>query len=142
INGDSTNLRFKAGLANLLADPVNLGRTSLEGKLNNKQLLLDFSAYDGNEKITHIASEITRANDTTLLHINPIRLLFNKEEWAVPKDNTISFAENFLEFKNVRFERNSQKLSLASLTSETEDNPLSLRFEQFNLQTIMGMLNP
>ncbi|WP_181938095.1 MULTISPECIES: translocation/assembly module TamB [unclassified Arenibacter] len=142
INGDSTNLRFKAGLANLLADPVTLGRTSLEGKLNNKQLLLDFSAYDENEKITHIASEITRANDTTLLHINPIGLLFNKEEWAVPKDNTISFTENFLEFKNVRFERNSQKLSLASLTSETEDNPLSLRFEQFNLQTIMGMLNP
>ncbi len=142
INGDSTNLRFNAGLAHLLADPVNLGRTSLEGKLNNKQLLLDFGTYDGNEKITHIASEITRKNDTTLLRITPLELLFNKEEWAVPEDNTISFTENFLEFENVRFERNSQKLSLANLASETEDNPLSLRFEQFNLQTFMGMLNP
>lgn len=142
INGDSTNLHFKAGLASLFADPVTLGRTSLEGKFNNRQLLLDFDAYDGNEKITHIASEITRAKDTTLLHINPIGLLFNKKEWAIPEDNIISISENFLEFNNVRFERNSQKLSLASLVSETEDNPLSLSFEQFNLQTIMGMLNP
>ncbi|MBU2904023.1 translocation/assembly module TamB domain-containing protein [Arenibacter algicola] len=142
INGDATNLNFKAGLANLLADPVDLGRTSLEGRLDNRQLLLDFSSYDGNEKITHIASEMTLAKDTTLLHIDPLELIFNKKEWTIPEDNQISIAENFLEFNKVTLERNIQKLSLVSVSSETEEKPLRLTFEQFKLQTFIGMLNP
>ena len=142
LNGDASNLNFKAGLAKLQADPINLGRTSLEGKLDNRQLLMDFSSYDGNEKITHLASEMTLARDTTLLHINPHGLIFNKKEWTIPDDNRISFSENFLEFSNVTLERNSQKLSLASVASETEDKSLRLSFEQFKLQTFLGMLNP
>ncbi|WP_170126270.1 translocation/assembly module TamB domain-containing protein [Arenibacter echinorum] len=142
INGDASNLNFKAGLAKLLADPIDLGRTSLEGKLDNRQLLMDFSSYDGNEKITHLASEMTLARDTTLLHINPLGLIFNKKEWTIPEDNRISFSENFLEFNNVTLERNAQKLSLVSVASETEDKPLRLSFEQFKLQTFLGMLNP
>jgi len=142
INGDASNLNLKAGLAKLLADPVDLGRTILEGSLDNKQLLMDFSSYDGNEKITHIASEITLAKDTTQLHINPLGLIFNKKEWTIPEDNRISFGENFLEFNNVSLERNAQKLSLVSVESESEEKPLRLNFEQFRLQTFIGMLNP
>ena len=142
INGDARNLNFKAGLANLLADPVDLGRTLFEGRLDNRQLLVDFSSYDGHEKIMHIASEITLDRDTTLLHINPLELIINKKEWTIPQDNQISIADNLLEFHKVTLERNLQKLSLVSTVSETEEKPLRLSFEQFKLQTFMGMLNP
>ncbi|PXX27393.1 uncharacterized protein DUF490 [Arenibacter sp. ARW7G5Y1] len=142
INGDATNLSFKTGLAKLLADPVDLGRTTLEGRLYNRQLLLDFSSYDGAEKITHLASEMSHAKDTTLLHINPTSLIFNKSKWSVPEDNSISFSENHLEFNNVILKRNSQKLSFASGLPETEAQPITLSFEQFKLQTFIAMLNP
>lgn len=141
IKGDSTHLNFKAGLANLLADPVHIGRTSLEGKLENKKLLLDFLSYSGNEKVVYIASELTQANDTTLIHINPSALLFNKEKWTIPEDNRIALAKNFLEFKNLQLERNSQLLTLGSSFSKTEGNHLALTFDQFKLQTFLSILN-
>ncbi|MGY8915100.1 MAG: hypothetical protein ACKVJF_08460, partial [Flavobacteriales bacterium] len=119
INGDATNLNFKAGFANLLAEPVHIGRTILEGKLFNKKLLLDFNSYNGDENVAHVASEMSLAKDTTLIHINPSGLLFNKEEWTIPEDNQISLAEKFLEFKNIKLKRNSQQLTLASTFSET-----------------------
>ncbi|MET7030449.1 translocation/assembly module TamB domain-containing protein [Sediminicola luteus] len=142
IKGNATNLNFKAGLANLLADPVQIGRTYLEGKLENKELVLDFSSYNGKEKVAHIASEMTLVNDTTLIHINPSGLLFNKEEWTIPEDNRISLAEKFLEFKNIRLNRNSQQLTVASSFTESSGEQLTLTFDQFKLQTFLSMLNP
>lgn len=142
INGDATNLNFKTGLSKLLADPVNLGRTVLEGRLDNRHLLMDFSSFDGDQTIAHLASELTLAKDTTLLHINPSALILNKYKWSVPEDNRISFAENYLEFNKVIFTRNSQKLSFSSGLPEMEKKPITLNFEQFGLQTFIGILNP
>ncbi|WP_162254201.1 translocation/assembly module TamB domain-containing protein [Sediminicola sp. YIK13] len=142
IIGDAKNLNFKAGMANLLADPVHVGRTYLEGNLKNKELLLDFNSYKGKEKVAHIASEMTLANDTTLIHINPSGLLFNRKEWTIPEDNRISLATKFLEFKNIKLNRNSQQFTVVSSLTETSVERLKLTFEQFKLQTFLSILNP
>jgi hypothetical protein len=142
IIGDSTHLNFTAGLLNLIADPVHIKRTNLEGTLKNKELLLDFNSWDDKEKVVHIASKMILAQDTTLLQIIPDGLLFNKKEWIIPKDNQIAFAKNHLDFKNVSLTRDSQQLSLRNMDSNSGEKNLSLDFDQFKLQTFLSLLNP
>lgn len=141
ITGDSTNLSFKAGLANLIADPVKIGRTYFEGTLEKKKLLLEFNSYNGKEKVAHISSEMTLENDTTQIHINPSELIFNKKEWTIPEDNRISIGPKLLEFKNLKLARNSQALSITSTNSGKEEKHLDLNFDQFELQTFLSILN-
>ncbi len=140
--GDSSNLNFTAGIINLIADPVHIKKTLLEGSLKNNELLLDFSSWDEKEKVVSIASKLILAKDTTLIQINPDGLLFNKKEWIIPKDNRITFAPDHLSFKNVNLTRNSQQLSFGSNHSSSEKKHLSMNFEQFRLQTFLSLLNP
>ncbi|WP_157943733.1 MULTISPECIES: translocation/assembly module TamB [Arenibacter] len=140
--GDSTNLNFTAGIINLIADPVHIKRTYLEGTLKNKELLLDFSSWDEKEKVLFIASKMILARDTTLLQINPDGLLFNKKEWNIPEDNRISFAPNHLSFKNLNLTRNSQQLSLSNSVSDSGEEHLAINFDQFRLQTFLSLFNP
>ncbi|MBC8767760.1 translocation/assembly module TamB domain-containing protein [Arenibacter sp. BSSL-BM3] len=140
--GDSTNLNFTAGIINLIADPVHIKRTYLEGTLKNKELLLDFSSWDEKEKVVFIASKMILARDTTLLQINPEGLLFNKKEWLIPQDNQITFAPDHLGFKNVNLTRNSQQLSLSNSASDSGEEHLAINFDQFRLQTFLSLFNP
>ncbi|MCK0148062.1 translocation/assembly module TamB domain-containing protein [Arenibacter sp. F26102] len=140
--GDSSNLNFTAGIINLISDPVHIKRTYLEGSLKNKELLLNFSSWDEKEKVVFIASKMIIARDTTLLHINPDGLLFNKKEWIMPEDNQITFAPDHLGFKNVNLTRNSQQLSLSNSASDSEEEHLAINFDQFRLQTFLSLFNP
>lgn len=142
IIGDSTNLNFTAGLINLMADPVHIKKTNLEGTLNNRELLLDFNSWDDKEKVMHIASKMILAKDTTLLQISPEELLFNKKKWIIPEDNQISFAPNHIGFKNVNLSRNAQQLSISTTASNSKEKHLALKFDQFKLQTFLSLLNP
>tara|TARA_R110000868_G_scaffold108065_1_gene295326 strand:- start:36219 stop:41219 length:5001 start_codon:yes stop_codon:yes gene_type:complete len=140
--GDSANLNFTAGIINLIADPVHIKKTYLEGTLKNKELLLDFNSWDENEKVLHIASKMILDRDTTLLQINPDELLFNKKEWKIPDDNQITFAPNHIGFKNVNLTRNSQQLILSNSMTDSGEKQLSINFDQFRLQTFLSLFNP
>lgn len=142
IIGDSTNLNISAGLLNLIADPVHIKKTSLEGTLKNKELLLDFNSWDDKEKVVHIGSKMILARDTTLLQIIPEGLMFNKKEWQIPNDNQIAFAKSHIGFSNVNLTRDSQQLSLESMVSNAGEKHLALDFSQFRLQTFLSLLNP
>lgn len=142
IEGDATDLNFTAGLSAINAEPVNVKKTYFEGKLQNKQLLLDFNSYDDKERVAHIASEMTLAKDTVLLHINPAELTFNRKEWTIPKNNQISMAENFLAFTNIKLSRNAQELNLSNSMPGVENDHIGIRFDNFRLQTFASLLNP
>ncbi len=142
VNGNASDLNFTAGLAGLVAEPVNIKRTLIEGNLNNKELFLDFSAFDEEEKLLHIASKMTLSKDTVQLHINPEELVFNKKEWTIPKDNGISIAHKFLEFRNIKLSRNEQELTISNTVSGIKEEHIGILFDHFGLQTFLSLLNP
>ena len=142
VKGNATNLDFTAGLATLLADPINIKRTYFEGNLNNKELLLDFISFDGKDKVAHIASEMILKKDTTRLHINPDELIFNKKEWSIPPDNQISIAQDFMAFDNVRLSRNTQQLSISNAIAGVQKEHIGITFDNFRVQTFLSLLNP
>lgn len=142
VTANSTDLDFTAGLAGLVSGPINIKKTYLEGNLKNKELFLDFLSYDDGKKLIHIASEMALAKDTIQLHINPSELIFNEQDWSIPQNNEISFADNYLNFKNFTLSRNSQNLTISNTIEGIEKEHIGLTLDNFKLQTFLSLLNP
>ncbi|MEO9891046.1 translocation/assembly module TamB domain-containing protein [Aurantibacter sp.] len=142
VTGNATNLKFTAGLAGLVSNPIHMGHTFFEGNLKDKELRLDFSSFNGEEKIAHIGSEMTLKKDTLQFHIEPKELILNRELWTIPQSNEILIAKNFLAFKDVAMSLNDQQLSISNTMEGVEKEHVGLHFENFGLQTFLGLLNP
>ncbi|TDS19126.1 uncharacterized protein DUF490 [Maribacter caenipelagi] len=142
IKGDSVDLKFSAGLAELIYDPIHLKQTYLEGSLKNKELLLDFNSKNDSVTVMHIASGLVFQKDTLKLHISPKDLILNTKKWDIPEDNNIVLAESFSDFKNVILSRNSQKMEISNKVPKMESDHIGILFENFQLQTFLSLFNP
>ncbi len=141
VDGDAQDLSFSSGLASLRYEPVNIQKTYFEGTLQNKQLLLDFLSYDGNEKLVHLASEMQWKQDTLQLHINPEALILNKNPWSIPDGNHLFFSKNNLHFEQMLFTRNEQLLELTNAINGIESDHIGVIFDNFRLQTFLSLFN-
>lgn len=142
IEGDSLNLKFSAGIADLSYNPFHLKETYFKGDLKNKRLLLDFISIDDSEQLVHVGSELRFQKDTLQLHINPENLIFNKKEWQLPADNRIIIAAHYLDFQQVHLSRDQQALKITNAMPNIASDHLGIVFENFELQTFLSLLNP
>ncbi|QCX02037.1 translocation/assembly module TamB [Aggregatimonas sangjinii] len=142
VEGNATDLNFQAGLAGVTADPINVKRTFFTGNLQNNELLLDFSSFDDQNELVHIASEMTLAQDTVKLHINPSKLIFNEKEWTVPQDNRITFSNNHWGLRNMVLNRNDQELTISNQVAGIDQEHIGVTFDNFKLQTFLSLFNP
>ncbi|MEX0995460.1 MAG: translocation/assembly module TamB [Flavobacteriaceae bacterium] len=142
LQSDAENFALNLNFRNIIAGPLDIKRTSLEGKIENKKFLLDFNSYFEDEKIAHFNSEITRRNDTIRLHIDPAELIINKKEWNIPEGNEILYTENWLAFTDFNIQRNGQKFTLSSSRPEIEKEHIAVTFENFRLSDFLDYLNP
>ncbi|WP_339611024.1 translocation/assembly module TamB domain-containing protein, partial [uncultured Planktosalinus sp.] len=142
LQSDAENFELNFGFRNIIAGPLDIKRTSLKGSIKNQMLNLDFNSYFDEEKIAHFNADVTRNNDTIRLKINPAEFIINKKEWAIPKDNEILYAENWLAFNNFIIQRNGQKFTLSSSRTEIEKEHIAVIFENFRLSDFLDYLNP
>ncbi|MBU2997270.1 translocation/assembly module TamB domain-containing protein [Cellulophaga baltica] len=142
VNGSANDLNFIASLNSLSSDPILIKKTVFEGVLKNNAMDLDFTSYDDDQKLLHIASELILAKDTTKLHINPSELIFNKKQWNIYEDNNIYIGENILDFNNVTFSNNTQELTLSNAIEGIDKEHFGVEFNNFKLQTFLSLLNP
>ncbi|WP_423997509.1 translocation/assembly module TamB domain-containing protein [Maribacter sp. IgM3_T14_3] len=142
IKGDSVDLKFSAGLADLIYDPIHLKQTYIEGRLKNKELLLDFTSKNDTTQVMHIGSALSFQKDTLKLHITPKDLILNRKKWDIPEDNNIVIATSYSDFQNVILSRNSQKMEISNKVPQMESNHIGILFENFQLQTFLSFFNP
>ncbi len=142
IKGDSIDLKFSAGIAELIYDPLHLKQTYLEGSLKNKELVMDFNSKNDTVQVVHIASELVFKKDTLRLHINPKNLILNRKKWEVKENNSIRIAASYTEFNNLVLSRNAQKLEVSTNVPNTQTEHVGILFENFELQTFLSWLNP
>ncbi len=142
VEGDAKNLTFTAGFENIEASPINIKKTLLTGVLENKKLQLDFKAYNEKVLLASIASEVTLKNNSLKLHVNPANLLLNTEEWKLPETNEIVFIAGDLNFKDFKLSNNSHEISIYNATTGNEKKQLNIDFNNFELQSIISILNP
>ena len=142
VKGDSVDLKFSAGIAELIYDPIHLKQTYIEGSLKNKQLLLDFNSKNDTVQVMHISSSLVFKKDTLKLHIYPENLTLNQKQWEIPEDNTIVISESYTDFQNIILSRNSQKLEISTQVPKMEVDYIGVLFENFQLQTFLSFFNP
>lgn len=142
VKADSVDLKFSAGIAELIYDPIHLKQTYLEGSLKNKQLVLDFNSKNDTVQVLHISSSLVFQKDTLKLHIYPENLTLNNKQWEIPEDNNIVIAESYADFQNVLLSRNSQKLEISTKIPKMKVDHIGILFENFQLQTFLSFFNP
>ena len=142
IKGDSVDLKFSAGIADLVYGPIHLKQTNLEGSLKNKKLVLDFNSKNDTVQVMHISSELVFQKDTLSVHIDPKDLVLNKKQWQLPDDNSIIIADSFTDFQNLIVSRNAQKLEISNKVPKMETDHIGILFENFQLQSFLSLFNP
>ncbi|WP_031425355.1 translocation/assembly module TamB [Flavimarina sp. Hel_I_48] len=142
IDSDADALSFDFGLRELLAGPVNINRTVLKGRIADKQLNLDFTSYDDEEKLIHMLSRLTWENEVLQISIDPSELLLNKNPWEIDPSNKISLDENLTRFENFVLSRNDQQLQISNTMPGIQTDHIGIDFQNFRLATFLSYLNP
>ena len=142
VETDHEQFDFDLSFKEINAGPLSIKRTSLKGNQVNNQLDLDFTAYHEDERLIHIATEITGSRDNLKLHVVPDSLIFNKKPWKTPVDNQMRYLVNRLEFDNFNFERNSQSVRIIDDKPGYDEDHVAITFENFKLSEFLSYLNP
>ncbi len=142
MNSDAENMSFDFGLKELLAGPIDLQNTRLQGSLQNSKLALDFSSKHKDETLMHIASEVELQQDVVTLHLLPDALILNKNQWQVNPNNRIAFEENNTVFTDFVLSYNNQRVEAGNNLPNVTKEHLGVQFENFRLSTLTNLLNP
>lgn len=135
---DSLGVDF--GFDRLLADPINMYKTTLSASAGPQQ----GSAYlqvlnEEDEEITYLSADIDRQAKDTRISLNPDKLILASRQWTAPADNEIILADNGPVFHDFKLSHKRQQLSFES---REEDARLEMDFSNFKLESILSMFNP
>jgi hypothetical protein len=157
---DSVDLNTSIGFKHLMLQPIDIQRTAIEGRVANNQLELDFTSYDGDERLVHFASSLSRRRgevypepvegpkrdendiDNLIFKLDLEDLIFNKRKWTVPESNEMQYGENRIRFKDFVLSSADQSLEVRSDLPEIEKDHIGLIFNGFRLQNLLAILNP
>ncbi|HEA28823.1 MAG TPA: translocation/assembly module TamB [Leeuwenhoekiella sp.] len=142
LDSNEEALRFDFGLRELKAGPIAIKTTILNGQVANKQLNLDFTSYDNEEKLVHILSKIARVNENLQISVDPSELILNRNPWTINPNNKIILAENLTHFEDFTLSRNDQQLQISNTMPGIEADHIGIDFKNFKLATFLSYLNP
>ncbi|TBW29171.1 translocation/assembly module TamB [Gramella sp. KN1008] len=142
MRSDPNDLNFEFAFNELNAGPLAIKKTLLQGTVLDRKLNLDFtSLYDG-DSLVHVNSELNFQGDTLKYHINPQKLILNRNPWSIDSSNRISYAREYLDFRDFRLFRDDQQMQISNNEPGVEKEHLSLNFSNFKLAALLNYLNP
>ncbi len=142
IRSNEKELRLYFGFQDLTSGPLSMGKTFITGQLADSRLYFDFHSYEEDERTYHIASDIGIKGDTLSYHVSSIDLVLKGEQWNVPEENSVKYSGDNLEFKDFKFTKANQELSMLNNAEGFSDENIALIFKGFRLSTITSLLNP
>lgn len=133
---------FKFVLDNVLAGPLNVAKTQLDGKFQNRQLDLNLNAFQEEKDFFSSAISIKFEEDELYrLNVSSDKLILNGAPWAIPEDNEIVYQKDSLNVTNFKINRNGQEVELTNAL-DFENYHLGIVFDNFRLSTITSYFNP
>lgn len=142
IRTDKEALRLYFGFSNLTSGPLSMDQTFITGQLANSRLYFDFHSYREKDRTYHVSSDIGLDGDTLSYHVSSIDMILNGEEWKIPEKNLVKYSGTSLAFKDFKFTREGQELSMVNnIEGLTEEN-IAVVFRDFKLSTFTSLLNP
>ncbi|WP_282018790.1 translocation/assembly module TamB domain-containing protein [Salegentibacter mishustinae] len=142
LNSDPDNFDFNLGFKAINSGPIAIQETDFSGSLTENKLSLDFTSIQGEERLFHVASEITKPGNNLRFHINPEDLILNKKEWNIAENNEMLVYDQEISANNFRLSRNDQEMILSDELSYSDKNHIGLQFNNFNLGVLLNYINP
>ena len=143
---DAQNLQFDLGFKGLQADPLNIQRTFFSGTIAQNVLNLDFTSYDGSEKLVHVGSTLSRkqtndGSENLEFSVLVDDLILNKQPWRIPENNVASYGNGKLQFNDFKITNGDQSIALDSQHTDNQKDPIGIIFNNFELQGFISVLN-
>ncbi len=139
---DKENFSFNLGFKNISAGPLDVPKTIITGKQANHELALNFLGYYKDEQLMNVNTKITGNRERLRFSINPDSLVLNKENWTIPENNEIIFANNSLEFNEFKINKNNQSIEITDKLETVSKDHIAVEFENFDISAVFNYLNP
>ena len=140
INSDPDSLIYKLGYNNLKTGDIKIYRTAVNGSINNEILSTKIQIDRADTVGMYImAGQLKSINNNFRFSLSPSQVL-NFENWMVPEDNYIQFGKAGLIASNLKLENNNQFLLIDSKDKSSNNSPLLIDFENFELTTFSKIL--
>lgn len=145
IAADTKNDNIKFAVT---ADQISLGENmtipdfGFEGSFI--QDMMQFNLYLANSEAPSYLDFngfLTNSQDTIILEILESSLAIEKEEWVIPNDGIIKYANNFLLINNFLFEQGNQLISLQTHDEYSENAQLDLEIKAFEVGDLFTILD-
>ncbi|UXP32750.1 translocation/assembly module TamB [Reichenbachiella agarivorans] len=141
VNSDREQMNFSLAWDEVVMEPLLIERTSIDGLIQDQQLVLDFNAYNQEELLVHIKTMIRMEHDTLIYHLDPKGLVINRLPWTIPETNELRVAKNHVDFTDFKLTRNQQSLQLTNKLSRIKQEHLGLVLDNFNVATLTSFLD-
>lgn len=142
MRSDPDDLNFEFAFNELNAGPLAIKKTILQGTVLDRKLNLDFTSLYGSDSLVHVNSELNFQGDTLKYHVNPQKLILNRNPWNIESSNRISYATDYVDFRDFKLFRKEQEMRISNNEPGVEKEHLSLDFRNFKLATLLNYLNP
>lgn len=143
-NSGREEAQFIVGFEKLDAGAFGMNRTFFNGDLAERMLSLNFYAFnDQDDKYYSWHSQISGNSKAVEFHLLPFDLILNNEEWQVPEDNYIRYADKRITARNFEISHENHSLFVGDDLQEglPEDN-IGIGFKNFDLKSLLALFNP
>ncbi|MBZ9788054.1 translocation/assembly module TamB domain-containing protein [Psychroflexus sp. CAK57W] len=142
LNSTGDFAEFKFVLDNIVAGPLDVAKTQLDGEFKDSQLNLNLNAFKDDKDYFSSAVSISFEDEELYrLNVSPDKLILNGSPWIIPEDNEIVYQNDTVKVTNFKFTRNRQEIELTNKL-DFENYHLGIVFDNFRLSTITNYLNP
>ncbi len=140
--GNQELLEFNIGWDSIVALPLLVNRTKINGRLANQKLKLNFDAFNfEKENTAHIVTELEFKKDTLSFHIDPSSLVLDKTPWQINSNNRAIISGDYISVDDFVLKNNQQSLAITTKRPNVDKKHLNFDFKNFRLSNITNILN-
>ncbi|MEO5997335.1 MAG: hypothetical protein ABIN89_11365, partial [Chitinophagaceae bacterium] len=120
---------------------IALYNTSLNASVANNQVDFALNIQDNKARDKYRVGALFKQPKPGdyIFSLKPQELLLNYDAWSVPGDNQISILEKDINARNFVVSRNSEQISINSLSQET-NAPMEVKFANFKVATLANFV--
>ncbi|MDQ3190762.1 MAG: translocation/assembly module TamB domain-containing protein [Bacteroidota bacterium] len=140
INSGPKALTYSVFLAEISNPSVTLQNPALSGAVADDLISARFNLVDNNNREKFALSALIRSleNEYTV-HLLPMQLILNYDQWNIPSDNLLRFTEKGIQVNNLVLEKDNQFLSINTKGKLPADT-LEMVFKNFEIRSISKII--
>ncbi|MEO6167716.1 MAG: translocation/assembly module TamB domain-containing protein, partial [Chitinophagales bacterium] len=141
IASDSQSLRYNLALDALDNGEYKILNPAIAGKVQNDSAGIHLTIQDEEKKLKYLlAGNLGMQDQNYRFHFIPDSVTLNYQPWSVTPDNFLLFGKDVIYANNVELSNGGQLIKLNSTGSETNDPPLEITFNDFNIEELTRMV--